>query len=269
MKKDYNRDVMSDMPVDSSFTPPVKTTKSTATKPSKPKINAIGTQKRTGKAATTKISTGKYKTSSSKSKVEVGGSNKELRTKLTNSEKDLTDLEKLNEENIKTFRFKSKRNKVFIAILSVLLVISIVSIVTFLLISKLKTNCNMYIHGDVDATFIIDGMELDEFRSPSNLQGNRIFEFKVEIRIDSRSDYNIKYTANAYQKGVLMNNTLIYENNVELFYEGEDGFYRSIDKVQGGQTITLCGGVILDYDYEQSLNVDNFKLDFHVYFEKA
>ena len=111
MKKDYNRDVMSDMPVDSSFTPPVKTTKPTTVKTSKPKINTIGTQKRTGKAVTSKTSTGKSKASTGKSKVQASGSSKELRTKLTNSGKDLTDLEKLNEENIKTFRFKSKRNK--------------------------------------------------------------------------------------------------------------------------------------------------------------
>ena len=262
MKKDYNRDVMSDMPVDSSFTSPIKTTKTTS-KTTKPKINAIGTQKRTTKtgAKTTSI---KPKTQS-----KTSGSTKNLRTKLTNSTTELTDLEKLNEENIKTYRFKSKRNKVVIALLSVLLVISIASIITYVLITKLKTNCNMHIHGDVNAVFIVNDMQLDEFRSPANLQGNRIFEFKTEIKIKNDDYYQIKFTPKTYQKGVLMSNTLIYELNTDLFYEGGDGFYYSIDKIRGNQTILLCHGVILDYDYEHSLNVDNFKLDFHVYFEKV
>ena len=66
-----------------------------------------------------------------------------------------------------------------------------------------------------------------------------------------------------------MKNTLVYEQNVQLFYEGGDGYYYSSAPIKGNQTIYLCGGIILDYEYEDSLNVYNFKLDFHVYFEKV
>ena len=265
MKRDYNRDVMSDMPVDSSFTP--QTQKKTTTRTStKPKINAIGTQKRTTKSTTASKTT---KKSTSSKDTTTGKKEEKLRTKLTNSEDQLNDLEKLNEESIKTYRFKSKRNRVFIILLSVLLAIAIVSIAVVLSISKLKTNCNMFLHGNVEAVFIVDGQELDEFRSPSNLQGNRIFKVNIDIEIQSGGEYNIKFIPKCYQKGVLMENTLIYEHNTTLFKEDTDGYYVSINPIKGGQTINLCGGIILDYYYENSLNVDNFKLDFHVYFEKV
>lgn len=286
MKKDYNRDVMSDMPVDASFTPSVqaKTEKKTTT--AKPKINAIGTQKRTTGTKTSTSKTGTAKSTQAKSsskttktsskfttqakelEVETEGKKKKLRTQLTNSESELTDLEKLNEENIKSYRFKSKRNRVVIVILSVLLVITIATVATFLIVSRLKTNCNFYIHGDVSASFIIDGIEMDEFRTPSNLQGNRTYKLDIKVRIDSNASYKIRFVPECYQKGVLMENTLVYEYNTDLFYEGVDGYY-SINPIQGGQTITLCGGIILDYYYENSLTADNFKLDFHVYFEKV
>ena len=256
MKKDYNRDVVSDMPIEASFTSSVET--KTEKKTTKPKINAIGGQKKSTNA--TKLKNAKNGESSSA---------KKLRTKLTNSDTQITDLEKLNEENIKSYRFKNKRNKVVIAILSVLLAISIISIITFTIITKLKENCNFFVRGDADASFIINGEEIDEFRSPSNLQGNRIFKFDVEVKIESGGYYYVKFIPKCYQKGVLMRNVLVYEQNVDLFYEGGDGFYYSREPIEGDQTIALCGGIILDYDYEDSLTVDNFKLDFYVYFEKV
>lgn len=284
MKKDYNRDVMSDMPVEASFTPSTqaKTTKTTT----KPKISAIGTQKRTTTSKSTSTSksnaskTSTLKSSSSKSlagkestaktdKEQQEVKSKKLRTKLTNSDSEISDLEKLNEENIKSYRFKSKRNKVLIAVLSVLLAITIVSIVTYLTISRLKTNCNFYAHGDASVVFVIDGTEMDEFRTPSNLQGNRILKLDIKVKIESSGYYNVKFIPKCYQKGVLMNNTLIYEQNFDLFYEGGDGYYYSINPISGDQTIRLCQGVILDYEYEHTLNVDNFRMDFDVYFEKV
>lgn len=275
MKKDYNRDVMSDMPVEASFAPSVET-KPKKTTTSKPKISAIGTQKRTSgttkKTSTKSITVSKSsetKKTTAKTQQEQGAGDKKLRTKLTNSDSEITDLEKLNEENIKSYRFKSKRNKVIIAILSVLLAITIISIVAYMAISKLKTNCNFYIHGDVSAEFIIDGEKMDEFRSPSNLQGNRILKINIEVNIKSSGYYKVKFIPKCYQKNVLMKNTLIYEQNVNLFYEGGDGYYYSINPIAGDQKILLCQGIILDHDYENSLNVDNFRLDFDVYFEKV
>lgn len=282
MKKDYNRDVVSDMPIEASFTSSVS--KSTQNKTTKPKINAIGSQKKTSSSAskTSKTSNGTSKTSKTSStsasktskttKTSAQDENvasKKLRTKLTNSENDITDLEKLNEENLKTFRFKNKREKVIIAVLSVLLIVAIVTIVSISLITRLKENCNFRIYGDVNAEFVINGEEMDEFRSPSNLQGNRIFEFDVDVKIKSGGYYYIKFIPLCYQKGVLMKNTLVYEQNINLFYEGGDGYYYSLSPIEGGQTIRLCSGVILDYDYEETLNVDNFKMDFCVYFEKV
>lgn len=254
MKKDYNRVVVSDMPIDTSFTPPVeaKTQKEIKTKP---KINVIGKQN-------------KKETNNKSTKKDASSSTKKLRTQLTNADAELDDLERLNEENIKVYRFKNKRNKVVIAILSVLLVITIATITTLIVITKLKANCNFYVKGDADASFIINGEEMREFRSPSNLQGNRIFEIDIDVKIKSGGYYYVKFIPKCYQKGVEMKNTLIYEANIELFYEGGDGYYYSSAPIQGGQTISLCDGIILDYDYEDSLNVDNFKLDFYVYFEK-
>ena len=59
-----------------------------------------------------------------------------------------------------------------------------------------------------------------------------------------------------------MENTLIYEPNFELFYEGGDGYYYSKNPIEGNQTIYICGGVILDSEYESSLNVDNFRMEY-------
>ena len=69
MKKDYNRDVMSDMPVDASFTPSVET-KTNKKTTSKPKISAIGTQKRTTNSSKTTKTT-KTTKSSENAKEEV------------------------------------------------------------------------------------------------------------------------------------------------------------------------------------------------------
>lgn len=258
MKKDYNRMTTSDMPLDSSFTPQVEVVKEKKTT-SKPKINAIGksTANKTKKAR------------ESQQPAKQAKVDKKLRTQLTNSASELDDLEKLNEENLKSYRFKSKRNKVVIILLSVLLVIAIAAISIYLAIARLETNCNMYVHGGYSATAIVDGEELTVFRAPSNLQGNRILRLDIKLRLDEGGEYNIKFIPQCYQKGVLIDNTLIYEHNTDLFYEGGDGYYYSKIAIEGNQTIQLCGGVILDYYYENSLNIDNFRLDFHIYLEKV
>lgn len=303
MKKDYNRDVMSDMPMEASFVAPAKTTSSTKTA-TKPKINAIGTQKRTTKTSTaSKSSSGKTSTSKSTTKtatakstkatetksktaasksvetktsktkkeqpVEETFESKKLRTKLVNADSDITDLEKLNESNIKSYRFKSKRNKVIIVVLSFLLILSILAVTILLTISKLKSNCYLYAYGNVDAVFVVNGQEMKKFRTPSNLQGNRILEVDIDVQINTYAQYNIRFIPMCYQKGMLLENTLIYEHNTDLFKYGGDGYYYSIAPIQGGQTIDLCGGIILDYDYQDTLNVDNFLLEFCVYFEKV
>lgn len=252
MKKDYNRMTTSDMPMEQSFTPPVEEVKQK--KETKPKINAIG-----------KNTTAKVKQNV---KAKSSTQEKKLRTKLINSDVEISDLEKLNEENIKSYRFKSKRNKVVIVLLSVLLAIAIASIATYLAITRLETNCNMILHGSVDAQFIVDGQEMSSFRAPSNLQGNRVLALDIQIRIEEAGNFSIRFAPKCYQKGVLMQNTLIYDFNTDLFYEGGDGYYYSKMQIVGNQTIQLCKGIILDYEYEDSLNVDNFRFEFHTYIDK-
>ena len=126
----------------------------------------------------------------------------------------------------------------------------------------------MYAHG-ASVTFIVDGEEMDKFRAPANLQGNRVLLLDINIRIEEAGEYDIYFEPKAFQKGVEMNNVLIYEHNTDLFRDGGDGCYYSRVKISGNQTIFLCGGIMLDNAYENSLNVDNFKLDFHVYLNRA
>jgi len=269
MKKEYNRMTTTDMPLDSSFTPTVEVVKDKKPAVQKPKINAIGknTANKAKAGSKTTKTTSKSSTNSSSSK-DVESKDKKLRTKLTKSDVELTDLEKLNDENIKQFRFKSKRNKVVIVLLSIMLAISITAISVYFAITKLETNCNMIAHGAA-ATFIVDNQEMDKFRAPANLQGNRVLILDIDIRIEEAGEFAIYFTPKAYQKGVEMDNVLIYEHNTDLFYDGGDGCYYSKNKIEGNQTISLCNGIILDNAYENTLNVDNFRLDFHVYFERV
>ena len=244
----------SDMPMDSSFEPLVE--KVVDKKPTKQKITARGQQSTTAKSTTK--TTPKTTNISKKSK----------------AREDLVDLEQMNQENINSYRFKSRRNRVLIVTLVILLVTAIAVISIFLAVSKLQTNCNFYAHG-ADASFIIDGEKLSQFRTPANIQGNSRLEMEIELQIKDSGMFNIKFVALCYQKGQLMNNTLIYTPTMELFKEGalvydeNDPYYYSKQPIHGNQTIRLCGGVILDYEYRDSLNVDNFKLEFHVYLEKV
>lgn len=256
MKKEYNRATMSDMPMEDSLNPSV-TRVTTEKKTVKPKINAIG-----------KKATAATKAKSTKTDNKQGSKPK---TKLVSKSENLQDLEKLNEDNIKTYSVRSKRSKVVIVLLSVMLVIAIAVIAVYISITKLKTNCTMYLHGNVSATILVDGMELEEFRAPSNLQGNRVLRLDIKLKIEESGSFNIKFIPKCYQKGVLLENTLAYIDNYpdNQFMEGGDGYYYSEEAIEGNQTISLCSGIVLDYFYEDSLNIDNFKMEFHIYIEKV
>ncbi len=253
MKKSYNEMTTNDMPVDSSFMPKVERPAVSKT-PTKPKITARGS----GGTAKDKATT-----SSGKTRAKV---------KPIKLQDEVVDLEQMNDENIKSYRFKSRRNRVVIITLVVLLLIAIASISIYLVVSKLETNCEFYAHG-AEASFIIDGDELTKFRAPSNLQGNARLEAEIELRIEEAGLYNIKFIAKCYQKGVLLENTLIYDKS-DLFFEGAlvydetDQYHYSKQPISGNQTIRLCGGVIFDYQYRDSLNINNFKMEFHVYLTK-
>lgn len=270
MAKKYNNATTSDMPVDSSdaSVEQVKPKKSPAPKP---KINAIGksTQAKTKSTAFAKSKSQTKSTSTKSNKTQQSAQvDKKLRTKLTNSQEEINDLEKLNEENLHNYRLKNKRNKVIIVLLSVMLAIAIAAIAIYIAITKLETNCNMYVHG-VEATYIIEGEEMNKFRTPSNLQGNRVLRFEVDLKIKDDGKYNVVIDPKCYEHGKLIDNTLLYEHNASLFYQGGDGKFYSVEPISGKQTIEVCKGIIIDYNYEDTLNVDNFRLDFHMYFEKV
>lgn len=251
MKKDYNRNTMSDIPLDASITPTTVVTSKEKT--IKPKINAIG-----------KKAQSDVKSKSSKSS--NLNKNKEKESKSISELSD--DLEKLNEENVKAYQSRSKRSKVAIVLLVISLMIAITILSVYLAITKLQINCSMHVHG-ADAVFIVDGNELSEFRAPSDLRGNTTLKLDIKLKIEESGHFDIKFKPNCYQKDVLMKNTLIYEANLHMFREAEDGYYYSKQPISGNQTIRLCGGIILDYEYRNTLNVDNFKMEFHVYLEEV
>ena len=258
MRKDYNKITTSDIPLDASFAPSVaeKPKPKTTTKP---KINAIG------KSTANKVKQQTSKTSTKPKKPTE--ENKVSKTKITSKTADLSDLEKMNEENLKSFRFKSKRNKVVIVLLSIMLAISITVIAVYMVVSKLETNCNMYVHDGVNATFYVEGHEMDKFRTPADLQAGRTLMLDIKLKIKESGRFKISFTVQTYHKGVLMPNRGVFEHGA-LFDDGLDGYYYSSGIIEGNQTIHLCNGIVIDEMYESSLNANNFRLDFHVYFQR-
>lgn len=267
MKKVYNQATKSDMPLDSS----VISSTPTAPKTTKSKINVIGKKTGTSKSATSsKSATTKNSTaskSSSTSKTQTSSTKKSSVLKSNSIE--LQDLEKLNDDNLKKLTFRTKRNRVVIITLALLLVIAIASIIIYSTISKLENNCFLEVRGDASATYVIDGKELEKFRTPSNLQGNRILEFDTDIKIESSGSYYVHFQILCYQNEVLLNNTLVYNPNLELFELGLDGCYYSREMISGNQTVDLCQGVVLDMQYEHSLTVDNFTMKIITVFERV
>ena len=163
------------------------------------------------------------------------------------------------------------KTKISIAILTAILIISIAVIVIYMVVSQLEMNCKMYIHGNAEAVYHVNGEELKEFRTPANLQGNRVLKLDIDVKINGLDTayYNVKFNVKTYQRNRQMDNTLIYKPNFELFEENQDGSYSSVVPIRGNQIINICEGVVLDRDYENTLNVDNFKMEFNVYFEKV
>ena len=191
------------------------------------------------------------------------------RTRIKSSTMDLVDLEELNEQNIKSYRYRSRRNRVIIIVLVILLVLAVAGISIYASTLYLNDNCFLYIHGDCSATYIVDGEELSRFRTPSNLQGNRILEVDTYIRLETPGQYNIRFLVLVYQGDELLDNILLYEPNRSDFYLGTDNYYHSNKAIDGNATVHLFEGVILDYEYENTLNVDNFRMEVHTYFERV
>ena len=246
MNNRYNRNTMSDMPMDSYFNGPLDALQENKNK--KPKINAIG------------------KKANNNLNQELEKNKKKSKDNVWSDE--FKSVKKNHEENVRTYLTKTKRNRMVIVALIIMILISISVLGIYSYITSLEINCHMIVHG-VNATYIVNGEEIDRFRAPSNLQGNRILELNIQIRIEDPGYYNIRFVPKCYQKNKLMQNSLIYLANSNLFVEGDNGYFYSERPIKGNQTISLCGGIILDYNYENTLNVNNFRLEFHTYFEAA
>ena len=175
----------------------------------------------------------------------------------------------MNETNLKNFKARTRRNRVIIIVLTILLVITASTIGILLAISRLTNNSFLYIHGGVSATHVVDGYELNRFRTPTEIQGNRLLSIDLDLKIESSRNYNIRFTIDIFQNGEELDNTIIYEYNRTLFYAGNDGYYYSKNPIAGDQTIDLCEGVLIDYRYEHTLNIDNFRMEVHTYIEVA
>lgn len=253
MKKMYNKYSTSDIPLDASLEVPSGPTSKMTNTAKKATIKAIGT---------------KAKTSVSKAKApDKKGS---VRKKLAKDSIDLSDLEKLNEENIKSHTFRNKRNQVIIVILSILLAIAITFIVIFMVMSKVENNCFLYTHGNVQASYIVEGTELTEFRSPANIQGDCVFEVDVDLKIETAGEYEVKFSVVCYYKDQILKNVVVYEPNTTTsgFTYKNDGYYHSKSTIQGGTTIRLCQGIALN-EFDVDLDADDFKLEFHTHIQEV
>lgn len=260
MKNDFNKFTKNDLPFDSYSDLPIETyehtTKNDNEKNLKKRQKKLQEEQKIKKQVKNPDPNNKKNTSNKK-------------THLKSNGQGLQELEELNEQNIRNFRHRSRRNRVIIISLVILLLLTIVGIAVYTSLIYLQSNCFLYVHGDCEATYIVDGNELSKFRTPNNLQGNRVFNADFDIKLESSGNYNVKFKIDVYQSNELLDNILIYEPNKELFQDGGDGYFYSRSAISGRQTIDLCLGVILDLQYEDTLNVNNFKLEFHTYFERV
>ena len=191
-----------------------------------------------------------------------------VRERLRSDRYDLEELEELNEQNLKYYRSRTRRNRVIIIALVLLLLLAIIGISLYANMIYLQNNCFLYTHGNYNASYIVDGVEMKRFRTPNNLQGNRVLRADFNLKIESKGRFDIRFRIDVFQSDELIDNIIIYYPNRELFYSGQDGYYYSKEPIDGDQTIDLCQGVVLDIAYEETLNVDNFRLEFHTYLER-
>lgn len=303
MKKIYNQADITDMPLDSEGEKVVKKTTSADAKPAtnKAKISVISSKKTsttakkpaskkpatktsTSKSASAKSTTSKTSTTKStatkstasksvkteKESKEVEQPKKQsLRTRLKSDNVDVVDLEKLNEENLKSRSFRSRRNQMIIIVLSVLLAITVAAIAIYLSFVTLESNCLLYVHGDANAAYLINGEEMDKFRAPNTIQGNRVFQFSTKLKIESSGEFDIKFEIKVFRDNVLLEDIRVYDVNNALFKLESDGAYHSREPIKGKQTIWICKGVDLIIKNEKRLNKDNFKMEIHTTLTKA
>ncbi len=191
------------------------------------------------------------------------------KSRIKTSTKALEDLTSINEQNIKNYRSRSVRNRVLIVILAIFLIISIITVCLVAASIYRQNNVFLYTHGDVGASFFVDGMQVKRFRTPTDIRGNVRFDFDVDLDIQTSGDYNIRFVVNVFQGEEKIKNLVYHEPNKSLFYDGHDGYLYSKECISGGQRIDVILGVYIDYEYQNTLNINNFRMEVHAYFEKV
>ncbi len=187
-------------------------------------------------------------------------SSQKKKTVLTSTSIDMDDLVLLNEQNIRQYRFRSRRNKVIISVLIVLLVATVTAISIYATVTRLENNCWLYVEG-ARAEYIVDGKERDRFRTPQSVTGNKSYVLDVDLKIRSGS-YNVKFKVEIFQDELLLENTLL-DYDQDYFRKGNDGYYYSIEEMSG--QFGLFDQVIIDPAYEDTLTIANFRMEVHTY----
>lgn len=290
MKKIISEADKTDMPLESNKRVLTRTT--TATNTNKSKISVISSKKtsttapktgaKTTRRTSAKTSTSKTKTATSskpKTIVKIGSksqsdqkvkSQADLRAKLRNNSVDNIELEKLNEAKIKSRGYRGKRNGFIIIILSVLLAIAITAIVLMVAFRKKETNCTLKVRGDASAVYLVNGEELSEFKSPYQIQANRVLRLDVDLKIESSGEYYVEFAVEIYQGSLLLSGIQLLGADTLMFEMASDGMtYRSRGVVDGNQTIQLFTGIAIDSTNAEGLNDMNFRMEVITTFRRA
>ena len=181
----------------------------------------------------------------------------------------IDEFETTKTSSAKSYKSKLRRNKVMISVLLILLIASLTTLIVAYIFLNLDKTCTISIQGDSKSVeCIVDGYAIKSFRVPARIRGNRILKLDIDLRLKDGGNYIIKYKPVCFQDDEELKNTQIYKPNDVLFQAGADGYYKCVEPIAGGKVIDLCEGVIIDYHYEDSLNVNNFSMDFVIVVEK-
>ena len=185
---------------------------------------------------------------------------------LVGTDEELEDLEKINEEGLKSQTGKGKRKQYIIVILSILLVATISFLTTFLILTHVDKNCDLNVYGNVKAEYLIEGKEKSQLRLPSNIRSNTILHLDLDMEIKSGGQYNVKYKISCYFNGEALRDFDVYEPNRE-FFQYIDGFFVSIEPLSG--EFNLCKGVVINNEFGSVLNSSGFRMVVDTYIERA
>ncbi len=207
----------------------------------------------------------------------VDDSSKDLEKKLKSKSVDSMDLEDVNEQNIKNYRVRNTRNKAIIVILTILLIIVVAVISILVSTIYYENNSFLYVHGSVDAVYIVEGEEMERFRTPTSIKGNRCLDIDIYVQVRQSGLYNVNFSIEVYAGEERLQN-VIARNYDRRFIESSvtDGdntymIYRSENPINFSydNSFRICDGILLDAQYEDVLNFENFHMEIHTYFERV